>query len=69
MLFLNKDDIAKSINLNGMMDQIEEAYRIYGADEYYMPERPVITHENQTLIYIVCITDHHQGIDFLCKNA
>ena len=38
MLFLNKDDIAKSIDLNGMMDQIEEAYRIFGSGEFYMPE-------------------------------
>ncbi len=37
MLFLNKEDIAKSIDLNGMMDQIEEAYRIFGSGEFYMP--------------------------------
>ena len=43
MLFLNKSDIEKTVDLNEMMDQIEEAYRIFGADEYYMPERPVIT--------------------------
>ena len=29
MLLLNKSEITKSVNLNSMMDQIEEAYRIF----------------------------------------
>ena len=29
MLFLNKRDIEKTVDLNAMMDQIEEAYRIF----------------------------------------
>ena len=33
MLFLIKEDIARSVDLNGMMDQIEEAYRIFGSGE------------------------------------
>lgn len=65
MLFLNKSDIEKTVDLNEMMDQIEEAYRIFGADEYYMPERPVITHENQTLIYMPCFTKTSLGTKML----
>ena len=29
MLLLNKKDIEKSVDLDGMMDQIEEAYKIF----------------------------------------
>ena len=42
MLLLNKNEITKSVNLNGMMDQIEEAYRIFGAGEFYMPPTPTV---------------------------
>lgn len=65
MLFLNKRDIEKTVDLNGMMDQIEEAYRIFGNGEFYMPERPVITHENQTLIYMPCFTKESLGTKML----
>ena len=65
MLFLNKDDIAKSINLNGMMDQIEEAYRIFGSGEFYMPPRPTVTYGNQTLIYMPCFTERSLGTKML----
>ena len=65
MLFLNKDDIAKSIDLNGMMDQIEEAYRIFASGEFYMPPRPTVTYGNQTLIYMPCFTEKSLGTKML----
>ena len=42
MIFLGKEEIEKLVDPNEIMDQIEEAYRIFGADAYYMPPRPVI---------------------------
>ncbi len=39
-----------------MMDQIEEAYRIYGSGEFYMPPRPTVEHENKQLMYMPCYT-------------
>lgn len=65
MLLLNKNDIEKSVDLNGMMDQIEEAYRIFGAGEYYMPPRPCVEHENKTLLYMPCFTKESLGTKFL----
>ena len=40
MIVLGKEEIEKMVDLNQMMDQIEEAYRIFGTGEYYMPPRP-----------------------------
>ena len=54
MLFLNQDDIRRSAELNSMMDQIEAAYRVYGAGEYYQPPRPTVEYQNKTLIYMPC---------------
>lgn len=65
MLFLNKEDIAKSVDLNGIMDQIEEAYRIFGSGEFYMPPRPTVTYGSQTLIYMPCFTEKSLGTKML----
>lgn len=65
MLLLNKKDIEKSVDLNGMMDQIEEAYRIFGAGEFYMPPRPCVEHDNKTLIYMPCYTKNSLGTKIL----
>lgn len=65
MLLLNKQDITKAVDLNGMMDQIEEAYAIFGADAYYMPPRPTVTHDNKTLIYMPCYTEKSLGTKML----
>lgn len=65
MLFLNKHDIEKSVDLNRMMDQIEEAYRIFGAGDFYMPPRPTVEHDNKTLIYMPCYTKESLGTKIL----
>lgn len=65
MLLLNKKDIAKSVQLNDMMDQIEEAYRIFGAGKFYMPPRPTVCYNNKTLIYMPCYTEKSLGTKML----
>ncbi len=65
MLLLNKNDITKAVDLNGLMDQIEEAYRIFGAGEFYMPPRPTVCHNNKTLIYMPCYTEKSLGTKML----
>ena len=65
MIFLGKEEIEKLVDPNEIMDQIEEAYRIFGADAYYMPPRPVIEHENKTLIYMPCFTENVIGTKML----
>lgn len=65
MIFLGKEEIEKLVDPNEIMDQIEEAYRIFGEDAYYMPPRPVIEHENKTLIYMPCFTEDVIGTKML----
>ena len=65
MIFLGKEESEKLVDPNEIMDQIEEAYRIFGADAYYMPPRPVIEHENKTLIYMPCFTENVIGTKML----
>lgn len=65
MLLLNKSDIEKSVNLDEMMDQIEEAYRIFASGAYYMPPRPTVEYDNKTLIYMPCYTKKSLGTKML----
>ncbi len=65
MIFLGKEEIEKLVEPNEIMDQIEAAYRIFGANAYYMPPRPVIEHENKTLIYMPCFTEDVIGTKML----
>lgn len=65
MIVLDKRTIESLIDLNQMMDQIEEAYRIFGAGEYYMPPRPVVEHENKQLMYMPCYTNEMIGTKIL----
>ncbi len=65
MIILSKKDIEELVDLNGMMDQIEDAYRIFGAGDFYMPPRPVVEHENKTLMYMPCYTEDIIGTKIL----
>lgn len=65
MIFIDKEEIKKQIDLNEMMDQIEYAYKLYGKGEFFMPERPVIEHNNKTMIYMPCYTKEVIGTKIL----
>ena len=65
MIVLGKDEIAQLVNRDEMMDQIEEAYRIFGANEFFMPPRPTVEHENKTLMYMPCYTKEVIGTKIL----
>ncbi len=65
MIVLSKKEIEELVELNEMMDQIEEAYRIYGTGECYMPPRPSVEHENKTLMYMPCYTKDIIGTKIL----
>ena len=56
MIVLSKEQIEEMVDPDQMMDQIEEAYRIYGSGEFYMPPRPTVEHENKQLMYMPCYT-------------
>ena len=47
MLVLDKKRIEEVVDLNGMMDRIEEAYRIFGSGDFYMPPRPTVEDANK----------------------
>lgn len=65
MIILSKEDIGKLVDPDKMMDQIEEAYKIFGSGEYYMPPRPSVEHDNKTLMYMPCYTKEIIGTKML----
>lgn len=65
MIILNREEIDALINPDEMMDQIEEAYRIFGEGEFFMPPRPSVEHDNKTLMYMPCYTKEIIGTKIL----
>ncbi len=65
MIVLDKKQIEAVIDLNGMMDQIEEAYRIFGSGDFYMPPRPSVEDKNKTMLYMPCYTKEVIGTKIL----
>ena len=65
MIILSKEQIESLIDPNEIMDTIEEAYRIFGVNEFFMPPRPVVEHDNKTMIYMPCYTKDVIGTKIL----
>lgn len=65
MIVLSKQQIEEIIDRNQMMDTIEEAYRIFGSGDFFMPPRPVVEHENKTMMYMPCYTKEVIGTKIL----
>ena len=65
MLILNEHDMKKTISYTQVMDKVEDAYRIFQSGNFYMPERPVITHEKNTILYMPCFMASGFGTKFL----
>ena len=47
------------------MDKVEDAYRIFRRGDFYLPQRPVITHGKNTLLYMPCFMPCGFGTKFL----
>ena len=66
MIILDRTQIEELIDLQQMMDQIEEAYRIFGKGEFYMPPRPSVEQDNKTMLYMPCYTKDFRPLTGLC---
>ena len=65
MIFIDKEKIRSLIDYNEMMDTIEEAFRIFGSGDFFMPPRPVVEHDNKMLMYMPCYTNSAIGTKIL----
>ena len=65
MIVLDKQQIEELIDLNGMMDQIEEAYHIFKTGDFYMPPRPGVENEGKEMLYMPCYTKEVIGTKIL----
>ncbi len=65
MLILNEKDMRRSVTLSQVMDKVEDAYRIFASGAFYMPDRPSVMHEGNTLLYMPCFMESCFGTKFL----
>lgn len=65
MVFLNGRDMMGLVDLDDMMDQVEEAYRIYEDKRFFMPDRWHIDYEGLTSLYMPCFLEDTYGTKVL----
>jgi ornithine cyclodeaminase len=65
MIYLNSEDIIKSITLDECMDAVEDAYRMYANNEYNMPDRLQVENNDLTSLYMPCFTKESFGTKIL----
>lgn len=65
MLFLNREDIIKTISREELMNKIEEAFDIIHRGDYYMPNRVSVLHKNKNLLFMPCFTQEALGAKVL----
>ncbi len=65
MIYLNKEDILKSITFDELMDSIEEAYYIHESKKFNMPDRIHIDNKDLTALYMPCFLDDAFGTKIL----
>jgi ornithine cyclodeaminase/alanine dehydrogenase-like protein (mu-crystallin family) len=65
MVFLNGSDILGLCDLDDLMDQVEEAYKVYEEKRFFMPDRWHIDHEGLTSLYMPCFLEDTYGTKVL----
>ncbi|MGB4984318.1 MAG: ornithine cyclodeaminase family protein [Erysipelotrichaceae bacterium] len=65
MLFLSEKDIKNCLSFNECMDAVEKAYELFYKNDFYMPPRPCIEHNEDTLLYMPCFIPEVFGTKFL----
>ncbi|RQD71836.1 MAG: ornithine cyclodeaminase family protein [Tindallia sp. MSAO_Bac2] len=65
MKIINANDMKKSITDKGMIDSIEEAFFVYAERNFTMPERLAVKHQEDTMLYMPCITSGSIGTKVL----
>ncbi|RYM00257.1 ornithine cyclodeaminase family protein [Sporolactobacillus sp. THM7-7] len=62
MLALSKEDMLHVITMKDAMHAVEEAYKMYEADNFFMPRRAQITKDNKnTLLFMPCFSSRRFG--------
>lgn len=54
MLYLSEKDIADVVSLEGLMDSVEKAFRIYEEKSFEMPDRIHLHRGEDTILYMPC---------------
>ncbi|MCL1975728.1 MAG: ornithine cyclodeaminase family protein [Firmicutes bacterium] len=65
MIFLNHEDILKTMTRLELIDKIEEAFDIIRQGDYYMPNRISVVHKNKNLLFMPCFSGQAIGAKVL----
>ena len=67
MLYLNENDIRRSVSFEAMMDTIEQSLRIFAKGEYVMADRLAVPGGDTTMLYMPCFAGGFAGTKILAS--
>ena len=67
MLYLNENDIRRSVSFEAMMDTIEQSLRIFAKGEYVMADRLAVPGGDTTMLYMPCFAGGYAGTKILAS--
>ncbi|SDY65194.1 ornithine cyclodeaminase family protein [Tindallia californiensis] len=65
MKIINAAAMKQSVNDQEMIDAIEEAFHLYSLENFTMPERLAVKHQEDTMLYMPCLTPDSIGTKML----
>lgn len=65
MIYLNEKDIGQLIDCDEMIDVIEKAIKVYESNDFVMPDRISVVSDQNTYLYMPCMTRQVQGTKVL----
>ena len=65
MLIINAKDMAEIVDDNEMINGIEEAFHLYAAGNFIMPERITLQQKDDSMLYMPCLTHETIGTKIL----
>ncbi|MFW6197082.1 MAG: ornithine cyclodeaminase family protein [Thermoplasmatota archaeon] len=65
MLFLNKEEIFRSVKLEEVVDVIEESMKLYETGKFEMPTRMHVDYDGNTLLLMPCYAENRVGTKLL----
>lgn len=68
MLILNSEDVRECLDMEGMMDIIEEAYKLYDSGDFLMPDRITVEQDPMTLLFMPSFVPQSFGTKILTLN-
>lgn len=65
MRIISSEEMKKAVTDKEMIDSIEESFHVFATENFTMPDRLVVSHEEDSMLYMPCLTKDIIGTKML----